>query len=236
MATRGSKIGKATRKEFFERPAIIGALCAAGQEVPREIARGLSKCEKQIAYLPFQVERRFLKNTIACMRLMDIAGLTIAPSHERHIARHIPRKDEIANISKTADTLVRHGKTFIGYNAKGMAVLRWLNECADRQRGRRTALIVGSDPYMPSIIGALLADGWKIRKRPSKEQPPALVVVGSAERRKLKDIEPLIKESSFAIDLRDTDPIRKAKGAKLSRKALMKLFCHISVDLLTAHI
>jgi hypothetical protein len=73
----------------FETPKIIGILSDRG--VPASLLRKFDRIikRKPAAYvcLPFKVEARYLKNVVACMRIMDIEGLIVIGDHERRIGK-----------------------------------------------------------------------------------------------------------------------------------------------------
>lgn len=103
-------------KITFETPTIIGALCEKEGEIPRGVKSGMKKLGKKVAFLPFVVERRHLKNTIACMKLMDIHSLFVCGRHRREIVRHLSSLDPNAKNSGEVDCVVRRGKRFVGFS------------------------------------------------------------------------------------------------------------------------
>ncbi|MFH0799888.1 MAG: hypothetical protein V2A66_06875 [Pseudomonadota bacterium] len=101
-------------KLTFTPPSIIGVLCTDEREIPQALLRVPAKCKGRIAILPFVVEKKHLRNTVACMKLMDIAGLFVLGSHSKDIIRHLPSVDAAARRSKRVDAVVRRGRRFIG--------------------------------------------------------------------------------------------------------------------------
>ena len=106
-------------KISFETPKIVGALCENEDDIPAQMRRRFAKFGKRIAFLPFSVERRHLKNTLACMKLMDVAGLMICGKHRASIAKHIADLDEGARRTGRVDCIVRRGKRFVGIDIIG---------------------------------------------------------------------------------------------------------------------
>lgn len=100
----------------FETPTIIGALCEQEREIPAQLARSMKKLAPRIAFLPFEVERRHLRNTVACMRLMDVASLLVCGRHRREIVRHLTHLDAAARRAGAVDCVIRRGKRFVGMN------------------------------------------------------------------------------------------------------------------------
>lgn len=120
----------------FEPPVIIGALCEDEKDIPQGIFKSFAKLEPRVAFLPFQVERRHLRNTIACMRLMDIAGLVVCGRHRKDILRHLDHIEEAARRAGTVDAVVRRGRRFVGVNVMDR-VFRLRNEANFKKKAPR---------------------------------------------------------------------------------------------------
>lgn len=99
----------------FETPKIIGIL--SDKTVPSNVQRKFDGILKRRGYacLPFKVETRYLKNVVACMRLMDIEGLIVLGNHTRRIRRFIPRLDKTAKEARQVNVILRRKKEFFGY-------------------------------------------------------------------------------------------------------------------------
>lgn len=115
----------------FHPPVIIGAICEDAREVPDELARAFAKLGDKVAFLPFEVERRHLGNTIACMKLMDIAGLIVLGRYQRHIGRYLPYVSPTAKRSGKVDVVKRKGKRFTGDNLFSGSFLPYLRKVFD---------------------------------------------------------------------------------------------------------
>ncbi len=114
----------------FDTPIIFGALCEHSFELPRGLGRALAARAPGAILLPFQVEKRHLKNVLTCMRLMDIAGLVVMGSHQRAILGHLSNLDISAKKAGSVDVIARQKRVlrarertsgqvhdFIGYNS-----------------------------------------------------------------------------------------------------------------------
>lgn len=230
---------KKIRGKRFDTPMIIGALCESEDEISPAIKHLLAKHPGRIAYLPFEVEGRHLKNTVACMQLMDIMGLTIAGSHQKKIVRHIPNMDRIAKAAGAIDTVARKGRSFMGHNAMGIALLDWLRNFAPIPKQKRHAVLIGGHPLMPSIKGTLKSGGWMTRgiSNPRRSKP-ALIVAGAISRGERKKIGSMLEGSGkrcLLVDLGETKPALTAKrGEILDRKIFLNLFYLTTVRLLTS--
>lgn len=98
----------------FEPPTIVGALCERERQIPAGLRRRFARKRPGFALLPFEVELRSLKNTIACMQLMDIKGLAVFGRLQREIVRHLPRLAPSARRAGQVDLILRKGKRFEG--------------------------------------------------------------------------------------------------------------------------
>lgn len=121
-------------KISFAPPTIIGALCEREREIPAQLFRRFARLKPRIAFLPFQVERRHLKNVVACMRLMDVRGLAVFGRHQREIVRHLPSISPAARRAGRVDVVLRKGRRFQGHHV--------LTEIQER---RQHSLLMGLD-------------------------------------------------------------------------------------------
>ncbi len=238
-----------------ESPRIIfGTLCEGECRVPPAIRRHLVGRVAGAILLPFGVERRSLKNTVACLQLMDIAGLVVEGELQRAIARHLPQLDTAAQRSQTVDVIARRGKRFTGCSATGTAAAQWCG----RGRDGRTALLCGEADELPPIAGTLLAQGWRVLHHAGRRgrrralprgvgritrldalpHPLDLVVVGTLPRAtERRALGRLCNETppKRIIDLQSGPHRVRGKGAhRLNRKGFSNLVAQVAVDLLTA--
>ena len=113
--TRSKKQEKTTFK--FEAPRIVGLI--SDRMVPINLQKRLDRIFKrnypEYVCLPFVVEPKYLKNVVACMRLMDIEGLIVLGNHTRRIRRYIPRLDRTAKEARQVNVILRRKKEFFGY-------------------------------------------------------------------------------------------------------------------------
>lgn len=107
----------------FTPPRIIGALGDAtlNRKFSAALDRELKRRSIDAVCLPFQVTPSHLKNLIACMRLMDIVGLAIHPSHQRRIIKFLPSVEKRAREAGFVDVVVRRNNRFVGLNARSRA-------------------------------------------------------------------------------------------------------------------
>jgi shikimate 5-dehydrogenase len=225
----------------FEPPILFGALCDGPPMLPRHLSRRLATPEHRGILLPFSVERRFLKNVVACMRLMDIMGLVVLGAHRTAIARHLSAVDPLAADAKSVDVIARRKVAFKGYNAQALACLRWLREHALPKHPNAIALIVGEDDLFPPLFAALRAAGMRIvRAHRSREPLPELIVLGQrrnaradAARRETILRTPAVRAT---IDLGTTGKSRRAvrRSPCLTRRELEQRTSDMCVELLTS--
>jgi len=104
----------------FEAPKIIGIL--SDKSVPIRLQKQLDRLLKRLgpAYicLPFQVEQKYLKNVLACMRIMDIEGMIVLGSHARRIVRFISRLTKSADKAGMINAIKRRKNQFYGHYIK----------------------------------------------------------------------------------------------------------------------
>jgi hypothetical protein len=214
---------------------------------------------KGVELLPFEVERQDLRNTVACMQLMDIAGLVILGNHRNEIWPHLPRLHPVARRSRVVDTLARKGRTMVGYNAVGMACLNWARKTTRPGRGKKPiALIAGGAPEIPSAAAALLGAGWNVIHYRTPGRGPQSSMKGIRHTTKLSSLPPnphllitgqmakscaaklataLKKQTSVPVllDLRGSAGRLKFRGSpRLGKKKLQDLFYLTCADILTS--
>jgi hypothetical protein len=114
------------------QPVIFGTLCEKECKTDRGLARRIQQTVGESVLLPFKVEKRYLKNVVLTMRLMDIAGLVVSGSHRRHILKHVPRLDRSARDARMVDTVARREGTFVGYCTEEMALSEWRKISKDK--------------------------------------------------------------------------------------------------------
>ena len=237
--------------------AIFGTLCEEQIKVPTILRRLLRARIEGAELLPFQVESLNLKNTVACMQLMDIAGLVVRGGHRNEIWRHLPKLDPMARRSRIVDTVARKGRAMVGHNAMGMASLNWARESISPQRGKKpVALIAGSAPEIPSAAAALLSAGWNvIHYRPAggrsslsikgirhitKTSPlpsnPHLLIAGQMTKSQAQKLSRALQgQHPSVLDLRErTGEVKFPGRLRLGRKRLQGLFYHTCIDILTS--
>lgn len=226
-------------KISFRPPLIVGALCEGGREIPRELARRMKALSPRIAFLPFIVERRHLRNTAACMQLMDVRSLFVAGRLAREIGAHLPSLGKNARAAGEADVVVRRGRRFVGDSALRRAIERGLAGLALGRRGK-TGLLVGHDPLADMVASCLRQKGWIIGKLGCKPgcqaTAPAVVIIASGGTKpatataRIRHLGP----ATAVIDLRQRKPSSRTHARKrLTRRKLLGLFYQIAVELLT---
>ena len=239
--------------------AIFGALCEDEIKVSPILRRFLRTRIKGAELLPFQVESQDLKNTVACMQLMDITGLLVLGGHRNLIWRHLPRLDSVARLSRTVDTVARKGRNMVGHNALGLACLKWAKKKISPKRGSKpVALIAGMAPEIPSVGAALLTAGWNVihyRAAGTKQSFPLkgikhvtktsslplnthLLVAGQMAKSGAQKLAQALKGASSlsaVLDLRDRARVVKFPGKiRLGRRELQGLFYLTCANILTS--
>lgn len=231
---------------MFNAEKIFGVLSEDSPNVDRWVSRQLAPESSDAVMLPFQVEKRHLKNVLICMRIMDVIGLLVKGDLRRSITKYIPTLDEAAEHANSVDTIIRSNRSFKGYNAIGLACLRWFGEERIDVNSNANAFIAGISPFIDSIRGALIAKGVKVKRIrnasqitiPAKERSLGIAVIGNMEAASTRRIISVIKDNwdtLIVIDLRNSAHV-KSMGFRtpcLKLAELIRKSRHISVGLLT---
>jgi shikimate 5-dehydrogenase len=108
----------------FSPPPIMGTL--GDKTLTRRYAstfeREIKRRGIHAVCLPFRVSPRHLKNVVACMKLMDIAGMAVHPSLQKHMMKRLPNVEKRAREAGFVDVVVRRNNRFVGMNARSRAV------------------------------------------------------------------------------------------------------------------
>ncbi len=159
----------------FTSPPTIGALGDATLEpsFARRFERALAAKGFDAVCLPFQVAPRYLKNVVACMKLMDIVGLVVHPSHQRRIGSWLSTTEKLARDSGIVDTVVRQGNRFVGMSAwaraiqkiagvnkkKPVMVVGARSTTAAASRAMKTYAFISKRALIPSQLARFPQDG-----------------------------------------------------------------------------
>ncbi|MFH1873846.1 MAG: hypothetical protein ABH859_01495 [Pseudomonadota bacterium] len=103
------------RTKEFEAPRLIGVL--AEKEIPQAeqkiLAKELAKITSEYICLPFKVEKKYLKNVITCLKLMDIEGLIVVGAHQQAITEFV-KLDVAASEKGKVNVIKRNDNKFVG--------------------------------------------------------------------------------------------------------------------------
>lgn len=223
-------------KKNTYQPVIFGILCEGPCTADRELARALRQAIGESVLLPFSVEKRYVKNVIHTMRLMDIAGLVIGAEHQKAIANLAGRLHQSARATGCADVLVKRGKTFTAYDSSALACLRW---CQSSGMRPRRAILLGSHPLAGSLTNMLAALGCSISKRRySTTQPGDIAIIGAGSEKQAHGLIPSLCEQGANVGIIDLSRGLKIPRTikRLSARQLQKDARAIRVELLTSAI
>ena len=152
---------KSIKEHIFPDEHLVGIL---GSPLPkaslvRRFSQALKKEDPQAVCLPLEVDRRFLKNIIPCMRLMDVTGLVIQDSLTKDIFPFLSSRDPIATLSGQVDLIARD-TTWKGFAIYGRALLNLLQEQSITLK-RKRAVLIGNGDICQQVAAALLVGGIK---------------------------------------------------------------------------
>lgn len=105
----------------FKRPVIVGALMTKGERMSPALKKELQG-KKSVEYLPLRIKPKDLMNTIECMKLVDVHGLTVSKKLEKEIFDCVKKRDRSASDTRRIDTIVREKGSFTGYDAGRIAI------------------------------------------------------------------------------------------------------------------
>jgi hypothetical protein len=234
--------------------ALFGFLSSKKCEVPSSLKRSILKRIPNSQIVPIQAAEKFMKNTVACMQLIEVSGIIIDDRHACDIWKQVPNLTPEANLGRIVDVIKKDGLKSVGHNTIGEAAAVWANT---NSTSRGTALVVGSAPEMRATVGGLLGAGWKVvqwspanLKRPSLPREVSritncssispmtqLIVAGTLPKRVATQLSSAVKAITglkSVIDLQgDANPIRFNRLKRLSGRKLETLALDICVDILT---
>lgn len=112
-------------------------------------------------YLPFQVEKRYLKNLILCMKLVDVAGLNVTIPFKEAVVPFLDQLDPSARRCGSVNTIVRKKNRFIGYNTDGEGFVLSLKHIKNFSPQGKNISILGAGGAARGIAAALADAGAK---------------------------------------------------------------------------
>ncbi|MDP2599753.1 MAG: shikimate dehydrogenase [Deltaproteobacteria bacterium] len=112
-------------------------------------------------YLAFQVEKKYLKNLVVCMKLVDLYGLNITAPYKETVLPFLDRLDPSARESGAVNTIVRRGNRFIGFNTDGDGFCNALKEQKKIVLKGKTIAVIGAGGAARGIAAALAKRGAK---------------------------------------------------------------------------
>ncbi len=120
----------------FSPPPIIGVLGDFKMKASfaRKFEREFLAQGHKVACLPFRVEKRYLKNVVECMKLIDVVGLIVHPSYSKTMIRHLPKAEKAAREAGFVDLVVHRDKGFVGMNAWTRTVLQVMDLQKNKSR------------------------------------------------------------------------------------------------------
>ena len=237
---------------------LFGILCNDRRKVAPSLRRSLRKHIPNSEVLPLRVTQKFLKNTAACMKLVEFAGLVIDCEYKDSIWKYLPDLTPEAKAGRTVDVIEKSGKKILGHNTIGEAGASWASDNTQMGKTPKTALIVGDAPELKALVGGLLATGWKVaqlslmgNKRPPLPKGASritntssiptntqLIVTGTLTKKSAQALICIInglKNIKSAINLQKNANIPHFKRIKtLSRRKLAILVMNTRVDILTS--
>lgn len=175
-------------------------------------------------YLPFEVAS--LRDFLACLKPLGIAGFSVTHPHKQAILRHLDGIDPLAETIGAVNTVVvRGGGRLYGYNTDYVGILRTLQRSIRLQDSR--VLLVGAGGAARAVAFALATAGAFVSvtaRRPAAARALARAVSGEAV------LRAALRRRRFDAIVHCT-PVGQAPDAAASPLAAQELNCRVLVDL-----
>lgn len=130
------------KKATYKLPAyrIIGILNDGhgSYSTARSLEKKIRLRVRDVVCLPFAVEKKYFKNLIACMKLMDVEGLVINANHGKEVIKELSKVDKEARTAGFVDTLIHDGKTLTGFCSWAQALIHLAGK-----KCSRAVLVIG---------------------------------------------------------------------------------------------
>ena len=113
-------------------------------------------------YLPFEVEKPYLKNLVLCMKLIDLQGLNVTQPYKKEVVRFLDRLEPFAAKTGAVNCIVRKKNRFIGYNTDGPGFLNALREKTELCLKGKQVTILGAGGASFGIAAICKKAGAKV--------------------------------------------------------------------------
>lgn len=115
-------------------------------------------------YVPIRVSRADLESTLDVLRKLPVHGYSVTIPHKEAAAALAGVKDEMTELTRSANTLIPEGNHFHAYNTDASAAVEALKQAlASREGGGglsgRTVLVIGAGGTARSLAFALRQEG-----------------------------------------------------------------------------
>lgn len=122
---------------------------------PKIFNQIFKKLKLPYRYLPFQVDKKHLKNLIVCMKLVDVEGLNITTPYKKAVIPFLDYLDPFAKKCGAINTIVRKKNLFIGFNTDGPGFVQSLKKVGKVNPKNKRVAIIGSGGAAKAIAAAL---------------------------------------------------------------------------------
>jgi shikimate dehydrogenase len=113
------------------------------------------------AYVPFDIARDDLKPAVEAARALGFDGFNITMPHKITILELLDRIDEIAEKSRSVNTVIRTKKGLVGYNTDGEGAVRALRSYGFEPSNKRI-VVLGSGGAARALVQRFSADNNEI--------------------------------------------------------------------------
>ena len=106
------------------------------------------------AYIPFNVEKRELKDAVAAARTLGFDGFNVTMPHKTKILGLLDRLDDVAKKGRTVNTVAKVGQKLVGYSTDGEGALRAIRSYGFEPNDKNV-LVIGAGGAARAVIHRL---------------------------------------------------------------------------------
>lgn len=111
------------------------------------------------AYLPFEIERKYLKNAINGIRALGIGGVNVTIPHKEAVIKYLDYVSHEARTIGAVNTIVNKNNKLAGHNTDAYGFTRSLSEDLKFDPERKNIFVIGAGGAAKAAVFALAMGG-----------------------------------------------------------------------------